>query len=148
MDQKDIAVSELVKMGADYNPRRIEDDEMDALRGSLRRWGCVEPIVVNLQTNSVVGGHQRVQAASLEGWKSLPVTFVDIDLDNEKALNLALNNISGSWEWQKLEAVMEDLKRDGWEMADLGFTDADLADFQEEWAPPKDVDSLDEYSEE
>ena len=148
MNSKNMDVVELVTMGADYNPRTISDHEMGSLRGSLRRWGCVEPVVVNLQTNCIVGGHQRVEAARLEGLKAMPVVFVDLDLDNEKALNLALNNISGSWEFQKLESIMEDLKRDGWDMAELGFTDAELADFQDEWSPPKDVDSLEEYDEE
>lgn len=139
---------ELVEMAAEYNPRKITDEEMEALRGSLRRWGCVEPIVANRRTNCVVGGHQRVLAASLEGLNDLPVVWVDIDVENEKALNLALNQISGSWDYIKLEQVMSDLKIEGWNMADLGFNDDDLSSFDNEWADPKDIDSVGDYSEE
>ena len=54
-------------MGADYNPRKISDHDLGALRWSLRFFGIIEPIVVNRRSGRIVGGHQRVKAAQAEG---------------------------------------------------------------------------------
>ena len=78
-------------MGATYNPRQMPESEMLSLRKSLREFGAVQPIIVNERTNTIVGGHQRVRAAALEGMETLPVVYVDLDPDKERSLNLALN---------------------------------------------------------
>ena len=61
-----VPVAELVPMAAAYNPRRIEDSELEALGRSLEHFGAVQPIVVNRRTGHIVGGHQRVKAAEAE----------------------------------------------------------------------------------
>jgi ParB-like chromosome segregation protein Spo0J len=40
-------------MGASYNPRRIDPDQLLALRRSLRTFGAVEPVVANRRTAEV-----------------------------------------------------------------------------------------------
>ena len=47
---------------AAYNPRRQlkpGEKEYEALKASISRWSLVEPLVVNLRTGNLVGGHQR-----------------------------------------------------------------------------------------
>ena len=109
-----LRVSELLNMKAGYNPRKISEDEYEALRRSLSRWGMVEPVVVNRRTNTVVGGHQRIDAIeSLEGGDhEVPVIWVDLSENEEKALNLALNRISGDWEWAGVAKLLEELADD------------------------------------
>src|SRR5260221_2643077 len=85
-------------MAAAYNPRRITDHDLAALRRSLKFFGVVEPIIVNRRTGRIVGGHQRVKAAEAEGIDELPVVQVDLDEPTEKQLNLALNRISADWD--------------------------------------------------
>lgn len=58
-----VKTDQLAKIIARYNPRKISDHDMASLRKSLQTFGCVEPVVVNRRTNTVVGGHQRVKAA-------------------------------------------------------------------------------------
>ena len=96
-------------MGASYNPRRIDPDQLLALRRSLRTFGAVEPVVANRRTGRIVGGHQRVKAAEAEGIETLPVVWVDLDETGERQLNLALNKISGEWDEPALAALLEEL---------------------------------------
>src|ERR1700722_6117278 len=79
---------------ATYNPRKIEPKELNKLKRSLTRFGFVEPVVAN-KDMTVIGGHQRLKAAEALGIVEVPVIFVDIPKGDEKALNLALNRISG-----------------------------------------------------
>lgn len=46
---------------APYNPRTISEAALKGLRGSVERFGMVEPVVWNKQTGNIVGGHQRVK---------------------------------------------------------------------------------------
>jgi len=82
---------------AKYNPRLISDDAFAGLSASIKKFGCVEPIVVNVcgGKNTIIGGHQRYRA--LKGlhranYSCFCVT-VDLSKSDEKLLNLTLNNL-------------------------------------------------------
>jgi DNA modification methylase len=124
-----VATPELAQMAAPYNPRRISDHDLEALRRSLRFFGTVEPIVVNRRSGHIVGGHQRVRAAEAEEIPTLPVVYVDLDGPSERQLNIALNRISGEWDPEKLEAVLADLKASGADLGLTGFTEEELEAF-------------------
>ena len=89
LQPESIATAALLGMGASYNPRRIDPDQLLALRRSLRTFGAIEPVVANRRTGRIVGGHQRVRAAEAEGFETLPVVWVDLDETGERQLNLA-----------------------------------------------------------
>lgn len=132
----EIAVERLVAMKAPYNPRTIDDASMEKLRASLREFGAAEPVVVNLRTGNLVGGHQRVEAARLEGWPTLPVTVVDLPLDKEMALNVALNNPSmqGRYVDEELAAVFRMIEEQGGDASLTGFLDAERELISTGWA--------------
>ncbi|MDO8484481.1 MAG: ParB N-terminal domain-containing protein, partial [Candidatus Limnocylindrales bacterium] len=44
------------------NPRRISDDELEALTRSLREVGFVQPVLARRDDGIEVGGHQRLVA--------------------------------------------------------------------------------------
>jgi DNA modification methylase len=111
-------------LGASYNPRQIETAQFEALKRSISRWGFVEPVIINKRSGLIVGGHQRAKAAIDLALSSIPVTYVDLDGDAEKALNIALNKIAGDWDEAKLADLLADLEKGGQDLADLGF-DAD-----------------------
>lgn len=92
---RSIKVSEL--MGADYNPRQIKPKNLGGLKASVGTFGLVQAIVWNIRTQRLVGGHQRLD--TLDPESETEVVVVDLDRDQEKALNLALNNrnIQGEW---------------------------------------------------
>jgi DNA modification methylase len=91
------------------NPRRISDDELDALERSLRQFGFVQPVLARREDRTVVGGHQRLVAARRLGLTMVPVTWLDISVEQARLLGLALNKISGSWDDALLARLLADL---------------------------------------
>lgn len=116
----------LAAMAAPYNPRKITDDDLNRLRRSLKKFGLVDPIIVNRISNTIVGGHQRVKAALAEGFEEMPVAYVDLDEPEERALNLSLNKISGEWDEPLLTDLLLELEKMGADLSDTGFSEADL----------------------
>ena len=86
---------------ADYNPRKDlkpGDPDYEKLKRSMHEFGYVDPIIWNQQTGHVVGGHQRLKILQDEGIKEAECVVVNLNEDKEKALNVALNKISGDWD--------------------------------------------------
>ncbi len=127
MQVVNVDTSALVAMGAPYNPRKISKHDLAALRASMRTFGTVEPIVVNQRTNRIVGGHQRVAAASLEKLDHLPVVYVDLDDVAEKQLNIALNRIHGEWDEDRLAELLRDLESQAADLSLTGFAEDELS---------------------
>ena len=48
-------------VNSEYNPRKISNEALSALRSSIEKFGLVQEIVVNERNNKIVGGHQRVK---------------------------------------------------------------------------------------
>jgi ParB-like chromosome segregation protein Spo0J len=126
LEVEDYPVAELVTMAAVYNPRKITAEEFERLKNKLKKFGCVEVIVVNKQTQRVVGGHQRVQAAKALGWEFLPVSWVDLNDTQEKELNLALNKGGGDWDMDALQILLTELHEEDGDLAVTGFEDEEL----------------------
>ena len=120
------AISELIP--APYNPRKdIQpgDAEYEKLRRSLEEFGYVEPVIWNIQTGHVVGGHQRLKVLRELGETEIDCVIVDLPDAQEKALNIALNKISNDWDKEKLTALLEDLQNAD---IDISLTGFDLED--------------------
>ncbi len=107
---EDVAIDELRPDPA--NPRRISDEELDALTRSMRQWGVVQPVLARREDRVVIGGHQRLVAARRLGLATVPVIWLDIGAEQARLLNLALNRISGSWDEQLLARLLADLQAD------------------------------------
>jgi ParB-like chromosome segregation protein Spo0J len=125
LKSESVPVTKLLGMGAPYNPRRIDADQLAALRRSLRTFGAVEPVVANRRSGLIVGGHQRVKAAEAEGIETLPVVWVDLDETGERQLNLALNRISGEWDEPALAALLEELGSSAIDLTGFGSDEVD-----------------------
>lgn len=107
-----------VKIGqinpAAYNPRldlKPDDPEYKKLKRSMDTFGYVEPLVWNVRTGNLVGGHQRFKILLEQGAKEVEVSVVDLGPNEEKALNIALNKISGDWDKEKLGELLEELSK-------------------------------------
>ena len=108
---------------APYNPRKDlqpGDPEYQKIARSIEKYGCVEPIIWNEKTGNVIGGHQRLKVLAATGAVEVDVSVVQLSLEDEKALNLALNKISGQWDNEKLSAVLQDLSA-GFDVEVTGF---------------------------
>jgi hypothetical protein len=107
---------------APYNPRDIQEGAFYGLMESLKKFGLVDPLIVNKRTGLMVGGHQRLKAAEALGWTEVPTVEVDLSPAEEKALNVTLNNqkISGTYT-DALQELLEEIQ------ADVDFPDDDFA---------------------
>jgi hypothetical protein len=97
---------------AEYNPRQIDPHARKELLRIIRSKKLVSSLTWNERTGNLVGGHQRLNILdALEKSEnySLDVDIVDVSLEEEKELNLILNNfeIQGQYDPVKLEALFE-----------------------------------------
>ena len=116
---------------ADYNPRKDlkpGDPEYEKLKRSLEQFGYVEPVIWNKATGRVVGGHQRLKVLIDMGITEVECVVVDLPEDKEKALNIALNKISGDWDKDKLAVLIADLQGTAFDVSLTGFDAAEIDD--------------------
>lgn len=109
---------------AAYNPRKDlkpGDKEYEKLKRSIAEFGYVEPVIWNRQTGNVVGGHQRLKVLMDLGHTEIDCVVVDLDLQREKALNIALNKIQGDWDESKLASLMADFDAEAFDVSLTGF---------------------------
>lgn len=165
MELKKIKLTEIKP--ADYNPRKISDEDFQKLKNSIRTFGLTDPIIVNLKNNTIIGGHQRydVLVDILLEEDNLAEKEYDLiekgdigfvfDVENltlknedyEKALNIALNKISGEWDTVKLNSLVEELKIKDFDLELTGFDDIELEEISlmnEIFDNVQDVDDLNE----
>lgn len=119
-----VKIDELIP--ADYNPRigvKKGTRLYEQIKNSLDTFGYADPIVVN-KDKTIIGGHQRWVVMKEEGHKEVDVIVIDIDKTKEKALNIALNKITGNWDENKLKELFLDLE--GFDLKLTGFADSEL----------------------
>lgn len=129
MEIRKISVEKLLP--AKYNPRkdlRPGDPEFEKLKRSVEEFGYVEPIIWNQRTGVVVGGHQRLKVLHHLGYTEVDCVVLDIDEQKEKALNVALNKISGDWDMPLLTALLKDLDGSGFDATLTGFDVSEMSD--------------------
>ena len=115
---------------AEYNPRKDlqpEDEEWRKIQRSIEEFGYVDPIIVNSDM-TVIGGHQRLKVLKDLGYTEIECNVVDLDKTKEKALNIALNKISGEWDNKKLEELLAELKNLDFDLDITGFSQDELND--------------------
>lgn len=129
MNKQPISVTEVPLTSlnpAAYNPRKWDTASLSRLQESIRRYGLVDPIIVNKapnRKNVVIGGHMRLKAAKVLGLTTVPVVYLTIpDVDREKELNIRLNRNTGEWDWSKLADFDQSL------LSDIGFSSEELDD--------------------
>ena len=111
----------------DYNPREITAEEMEKLKTSIEEFGYVDPIIVNEHNMHIVGGNQRYEALKELGYDEVDVVYVnEEDSNREKALNIALNKISGTWDEFKLNQIFEDMELNHFNINLTGFEDYEI----------------------
>lgn len=117
---------------AAYNPRKElkpGDAEFEKLRRSIESFGYVELIVVNEGNgNTVISGHQRLSVMKSLGITDAECVIVNLDPENEKALNIAMNKVSGEWDTDKLALVIADLQGADFDVSLTGFDQAEIDD--------------------
>lgn len=126
---------------AEYNPRKKltpNDPEYIQIRNSLTEFGYADPIVIN-SDGTIIKGHQRCTVMMDLGYTEAEVIVLDIpDKAKEKALNIALNKITGKWDNAILKDLLVELDLEGYDFSVTGFQRTDLEDLiQELDIPPE-----------
>ena len=126
---------------APYNPRKDlqpEDLEYIKIQKSINEFGLVDPLVVN-KDHTIIGGHQRFKVLQDAGFDKVPCSMVDLDKQKEKALNIALNKITGDWDFPKLTDLLIELDAGDLDLEAIGFSVDEL----EELLDDKEVNEKD-----
>lgn len=109
----------------EYNPRIFTDKSIRDMTKSINESGFAAPIQVNSspkRKNKVISGNLRLYVCRKMGIKKIPVNFLRIDnLEDEKRLNLALNRVSGEWDYEALKNFNIET------LLDIGFDEKDLS---------------------
>ena len=81
-----VAIDKVMKYPA--NPRK---GDIDAIRESIRENGFFAPLAVQKSTSYILIGNHRYEAAIAEGYKDVPVIYLDVDDDRAKKIVLSDN---------------------------------------------------------
>lgn len=122
MEWKKLAIDDLKP--ASYNPRKklkAGDSEYEKIKNSIQEFGYVEPIIVNYDM-TVIGGHQRITVLKDLGYTEVDCVMVHIEDESKvKALNVALNKITGAWNEELLADLLVDLQKKDFNLDLTGF---------------------------
>lgn len=121
MEIKELPLKELKP--AAYNPRKKlkkGDKEYEKIKQSLLKFGYVDPIIVNEEL-TVIGGHQRLTVLKDLDYETAKCVIVKLSKEDEKALNIALNKITGQWDDALLADLLLDLQESDFNLDLTGF---------------------------
>ena len=118
---------------AEYNPRQISNKQYEDLKASMEKFGCVDPIIINInpeRLNVVVGGHQRLRILRELGAEKVPTVSVNLSEEDERELNVRLNKSGGTFDMDILanEFDIGDLKEWGFKDIEFGLNIDKLGD--------------------
>lgn len=115
-------LKDLIKNG--YNPRSLSESEDRDLQKSVKEFGTVVPVVINIgsRENFLIGGEQRAKVYGNLGIQDIEcmVPSRELTLAEEKELNLRLNKNTGSWNEELLKEFDMNL------LLNVGFGDEEL----------------------
>ena len=112
-----------------YHPQNARLGDVEAIKGSLERFGQIRPIVVQRSTDYVVAGNHTLKAVRALGWEQIAAVFVDLDDDEAMAYLTADNRLGnlGGYDDKVLAENLEKLMLAG-KLAGTGYTPDDVDD--------------------
>lgn len=128
MEFKKLKINALIP--ASYNPRKKlkpGDAEYEKIKNSITEFGYVDPIIVNSDM-TIIGGHQRWSVLKALGYDEVDCVVIEIDKTKEKALNIALNKVTGEWNKELLADLIKDLQSLDYDVSLTGFDAAEIDD--------------------
>lgn len=130
-------------IAAEYNPRSLSEEQFSTIKDSLKRFGFVDPVIVNKhpdRNDIIIGGHQRVKVAKSLDFEEVPTVELNLTLEQEKELNIRLNKNTGSFDFDMLANHFETD-----DLIEWGFSPEELDFFEvEEDEPEVEEDDFDE----
>lgn len=119
---------------AEYNPRKDlqpTDEEYQHIKNSIETFGYIEPIIINIRNNTIVGGHQRTKVLKDLGYSEVECILVDLNEQEEKSANIALNSAVGLWDEEKLQELLQEIT--DFNMSDFGAIEDELIQMEDDY---------------
>ena len=91
------------------NARTHTPEQIKKLRGSLREFGFINPVIIDKDLN-VIAGHGRILAAKEEGIKEVPCVLVDYLTEAQKKAYILADNrmaLDAGWDEEILKAELD-----------------------------------------
>ena len=123
-----VPISKLVPYA--NNARTHSPEQINKLRGSLREFGFVSPVIID-KDYGILAGHGRVMAARAEGMENVPCVFVDHLTEAQKKAYILADNrfaLDAGWDEDMLRVEMEALQGMDFDISLTGFDEAEIAD--------------------
>lgn len=120
-----IVYKRLDELHAYENNPRHNENAVAAVAASLETFGWKQPLVIDA-AGVIVAGHTRAKAAERLGWTTAPCVIADdLTEDEIRAYRLADNKTAelAGWDFDKLDAELEALAENGFDMEAFGFDD-------------------------
>ena len=112
------------------NARTHSEEQVSRIASSIKEFGWTNPILVD-GDNGVIAGHGRLQAARKLKLEKVPVIeLAGLTETQKRAYILADNKLAldAGWDEELLKIELEELKLEGVDLDDIGFSDAELND--------------------
>lgn len=126
----DVEIVEIDTLTPDpANARLHPEPNLQAIEASLRQFGQDQPLVVQREGRIVRKGNGRLSAMRRLGWKRCVVVWVNDDNWQAVARALADNRTAelATWDVPVLMRLMQELRDDGRETQNLGWTEGEIA---------------------
>ena len=114
------------------NARTHSPEQINKLRGSLREFGFVSPVIID-KDYGILAGHGRVMAARAENIEQVPCVFVDHLTEAQKKAYILADNrfaLDAGWDEDMLRVEMEALQGMDFDIALTGFDESEIADLR------------------
>lgn len=112
----------------EHDPHLHDDVQMELLRGSIREFGFLAPVLIDAE-GWVVDGAARLRAATEEGLTEIPCVREDHLTETQcRAYRLKANRLAELAAWDKglLASELAELESLGFDVEGLGFASEDL----------------------
>ena len=112
------------------NARTHSQEQVNKLRGSLREFGFINPVIIDSDFN-VIAGHGRLMAAKEEGIEEVPCVLVDYLTETQKKAYILADNRyaqDAGWDEELLRLEIESLEGMDFDVSLTGFDDQEIAD--------------------
>lgn len=112
------------------NPRTHDERNVAAIAASIRKFGQVEPLLVERGTLTLIAGHGRLEGLRAAGVETADVLEVDVHGLEADDLALRLNRTAelAGWERGELAELVRDLEASGEDLVDIGFLDDEVSE--------------------
>lgn len=96
------------------NWRTHPDVQTNEVEKSLESFGWVRDVLINRRTGHLVDGHERVLIAMRREEETVPATYIDISLQEERAILAVLDPLAAmaGRDAEKLQALRDDIAAD------------------------------------